>query len=259
MKFIIPLRILLALLLFGAMSACGPQVDDDDDSSGDDDDDSTDDDDDDDDSADDDDDDDSADDDDDSADDDDDSADDDDDDSIDDDDDSSPPVASCDDPSLEAALQTLGAWGSQFSCSYSLFTSTQPDNFRLAASFNPPSSPGPTVGANWTQSFGSTASSTDVPGIFEVQTGTSLSHYDCNDAIVPGMEPVVAQQWNPISGVATMSVTALNGVAWPGGPMAFTGDVAITGVVVELDGSPGTTCTVPNTVFTGLSLGWLPG
>jgi hypothetical protein len=235
MKFIIPLRILLALLLFGAVSACGPQVDDDDDSSGDDDDATGDDDDDDD------------------------SADDDDDDATGDDDDSSPPVGACDDPALEAALQTLGAWGSQFSCSYSLFTSTQPDNFRLAASFNPPSSPGPTVGANWTQSFGGTASSTDVQGVFEVQTGTSLSHYDCNDAIEPGMEPVVAQQWSPISGVAAMFVTALNGEAWPGGPMTFTGDVAITGVVVELNGSPGTTCTVPNTVFTGLSLGWLPG
>jgi hypothetical protein len=249
MNFLIPLRILLALLLLGSLSACGPQVDDDDDSANDDDD-ATDDDDD---SADDDDDD--------SADDDDDSADDDDDDDSadDDDDDSSPPVTSCDDPALEAALQTLGAWGSQISCSYSLFTSTQPDNFRLAASFYPPSIPGPTVGANWTQSFGSTALSTDVSGIFEVQTGTSLSHYDCNDAIVPGLVPVVAQQWDPISGVATMSVTALNGEAWSGGPMMFTGDVAVVGVVVELEGSPGTTCTVPNTTFTGLNLGWLPG
>jgi hypothetical protein len=95
--------------------------------------------------------------------------------------------------------------------------------------------------------------------MFEVQTGTNLTYYDCNDAFDPNMEPVVTQQWDPIFGSATMEVTALGTEKWSGGPWTFTGSVTVTGVVVELAGSPGTTCTLPDAVFTGLGLGWLPG
>jgi len=240
MKILTSLHLLHALLLLGSLSACGPATDDDDSS-------------DDDDAADDDD---ATDDDDDSSGDDDDSSGDDDDSTGDDDDSTGD---GCDDPTLEWTLLSLGSWGAQFSCGHSLYTSTIPDSFRLGAWFNPPSSSVPSVGLTWSQYWGSTAASDEVPGGFEIQTGTNLSHYDCNDAIDPEMKPVVAQHWDPIAGSATMSVTALTGAAWPGGPMTFTGDVSIQGVVVELQGSPGTTCAVPDTVFTDLGLGWLPG
>ena len=93
-------------------------------------------------------------------------------------------------------------------------------------------------------------------GTFEVETGTDLLQADCNDALIPP-GPIVVSEWNAIDGTAALTVTALSGPAGPGTP--FTGTVQISGVVVELDGSPGTTCEVPDTSWSGLYLGWLPG
>ena len=41
--------------------------------------------------------------------------------------------------------------------------------------------------------------------------------------------------------------------------MTFQGTVFWSGVVVELEGSPGTTCSVPDATWSNLSLGWLAG
>ena len=192
------------------------------------------------------------------ADDDDSGADDDDSSSPADDDDATPPPPVCDDAVLEAALSTLGSWPIQISCGHSFYTGTAADTFRLGMSFSVPSVP-ETVGMTWSQSFDGAPLPDLVTGIFEVQAGANLTVNDCNDALDPFNQPVVAQQWDPIAGTATMTVDVVNGEAWPGGPLLFDGSVTVSSVTVELAGSPGTVCELPDTTWTGLSLGWLPG
>ncbi len=182
-----------------------------------------------------------------------------DDDSIGDDDDSTPPVPTCDDVALEPALATVQSWPRTQSCSYFFSTADAANTFRVGVVFQVGSSVTPTVGMTFSLPFDGSTLSDQVPGSLEVQAGTQLSNLDCNDAIIPGNEPSVTQQWNPIAGTAVMSVDQLTGEAWPGGPMTFQGTVFWSGVVVELEGSPGTTCSVPDATWASLALGWLAG
>ncbi|HCP44825.1 MAG TPA: hypothetical protein DIU15_02175, partial [Deltaproteobacteria bacterium] len=174
------------------------------------------------------------------------------------DDDDSATILACDDALLEAALVSLGTWPQQSSCSTSFSTATTSDDFRLAANFTGASS-NPVVGMTWSLSFDGTALPDLVSGSLEVQTGSSLSVNDCNDALDPHNQPAVTQQWDPIAGSATMSVTEVFTPGWVGGPTPFNGSVELNSVIVELSGSPGTTCEVPDTTWPSLYLGWWPG
>jgi hypothetical protein len=87
--------------------------------------------------------------------------------------------------------------------------------------------------------------------------GSNLLVNDCNDALDPFNQPAVAATWNAVAGRATLTVVGIGTPSGPGTP--FTGAVELSGVEVELDGSPGTTCTVPDASWTGLYMGWLPG
>ena len=98
-----------------------------------------------------------------------------------------------------------------------------------------------------------------VSGSLEVQAGSKLSVEDCNDALDSNNQPAVTQQWSPISGNITMSVDEVGGEDWPGGPILFSGSVSLNGVVIALDGSSGVTCTIPDTTWSKLGLGWWPG
>ena len=126
-------------------------------------------------------------------------------------------------------------------------------------SFDVPATTTKTVGMLFVLSLDGATVANQVGGWLEVQAGSNLSYLDCNDALEPGMEPVVSQQWAPVAGTATMEVTALTGEAWTGGPMTFSGEVSLSGVTVELVGNPGTICELPDATWTNQSFGWLPG
>ena len=247
MKSKLPFFLLLALMV---LPACSSSPGDDDDSASDDDDAAGDDDDatgDDDDSAGDDDD----------ATGDDDDATGDDDDASGDDDDSA--GSECDDMLLADALGTLGSWPNVLSCGHSFSTSTESDTLRFAISFLPPEEQEMTVGMTWTQSFSGGPAADETPGVLEVQTGKRLTNWDCNDALEPGQDPVVDSRWDPLTGSATLSVTELTGAMFPGGPMTFVGEMTWTDVTVELRGSPGTSCALPDGAIPDLAFGWLAG
>ncbi len=106
---------------------------------------------------------------------------------------------------------------------------------------------------------GSAGLSGPVAGTFEGQTGSNLLANDCNDALDPFNQPAIVQQWDPIAGSATLTVDSVIGEQFPSGPLTFDGSVSLSGVVLELDGSPGVTCAVPDSMWTGLYLGWLGG
>ncbi len=175
------------------------------------------------------------------------------------DDDDSSVVPGCDDAALGAALSTLATWPTRDSCGHFMGSGTGDDAFRVAAAFQVPGTVVETPGMSWTLPFGGVTLPDEVAGVFEVQAGTNLTVYDCEDAIDPNLEAVVVQQWEPVSGIATMTVDQVDGEAWPGGPLLFTGTVQLDAVVVELVGAAGTTCAVPDVTWTSLNLGWLPG
>ncbi len=174
-----------------------------------------------------------------------------------DDDDTTSLPADC--SALTAALADLASWPVQTSCSYFFSASTSANDYRLAVSFGVPETPPPTVGTSFVISLDGNAVANQVTGSLQIQAGSNLNTWDCNDALDPSMEPVVSQQWNPIAGTATLQVTAVDGEAWPGGPTLFTGDIILQDVDVEPGTQPGTTCGVPDTTWTDRSFGWLPG
>ncbi len=174
-----------------------------------------------------------------------------------DDDDSAPATTDC--AALDAALQNLASWPVQTSCSYFFSASTSANDYRLALSFGVPETPPPTVGTSFVISLDGNAVANQVTGSLQMQAGSNLNTWDCNDALDPSMEPVVSQQWNPIAGTATLLVTAVDGEAWPGGPTLFTGDILLQDVDVEPDTQQGTPCDVPDATWTDRSFGWLPG
>ena len=183
----------------------------------------------------------------------------DDDDSAGDDDDSSPPTPACDDVALQTSLSSLSTWSAPIPCSHIMSIGNAADTVRIGVLFQVLSSVTEVVGMTWSLPLDGSTLPDQVPGSLEVQTGTDLTLYDCEDDIDPNLLPVVVQQWDAIAGVATMTVDQLNGKAWTGGPLLFDGTVELSGVVVELSGSPGTTCTLPDISWSGLNLGWLPG
>ena len=106
---------------------------------------------------------------------------------------------------------------------------------------------------------GTTGLPDQVPGTFEGETGSNLLANDCNDALDPFNQPAVVQEWAPIAGSAVLTVDAVIGEQFPSGPWTFDGSVALSGIVLELVGSPGVTCAVPDASWSGLYLGWLGG
>ncbi|MCO4771268.1 MAG: hypothetical protein KDA24_14640, partial [Deltaproteobacteria bacterium] len=181
----------------------------------------------------------------------------DDDDATADDDDDSPPA--CADAALETALTSLAVWPQQNACAYFFSTASTDNDFRLGMSLQIPEESTLAVGDSFVLALDGTEPANVVPGTLEVQAGVRLNNFDCNDAIVPGDEPAVSQQWDAVDGTATVVVDQLNGEAWPGGPMTFTATVSVSGVVVELDSAPGSTCLVPDASWANQSMGWLPG
>ena len=183
---------------------------------------------------------------------------DDDDDTADDDDDTTTP-STCQNAALASALLAMAAWEDRSTCSHFLSVAPADGSVRIAAGFQVADPPAPTVGTTWTLTFDGTTPADAVPGTFSVQTGGNLTLEDCNDSVDPNNRPVIVGQWDPISGSATMTVDVLQGPDWPGGPETFTGTVEWSGVVVELLGSAGTTCEIPDATWSNLNLGWLPG
>jgi hypothetical protein len=90
----------------------------------------------------------------------------------------------------------------------------------------------------------------DIPGSAELQAGTYLLAYDCNDAIE--VEPTVERSWVPTKGSFEIVVTPSDGKGWQG-------TVRSSGVVFEELNDPASTCVLPDTVWEDLRFGWLAG
>ena len=172
-----------------------------------------------------------------------------DDDDVADDDDSA--VVGCPDAALEAALAAVYTWPRLTTCASAAFYTGQADeDVRLATEFDIDSDP--VVGHSYTIVLGDEMDTKDeVPGTLVVQQGTHLMEYDCNDAI--SVEPVVDREWQGFAGTATLVVTALNGMA------GWQADVTLTGVQVRATDDPSAVCEVPDTTWSALAFGWLPG
>ena len=87
------------------------------------------------------------------------------------------------------------------------------------------------------------------------QTGENLNHVSCNDAIIPGMEPVVTHEWTAISGSVSITVTP-NGDATDWGE--YPADVEIFMESIELSDEQGDSFTLPEKTLTTF-IGWMPG
>ena len=231
---LLPLAALCLSLV--AAPGCGPTSPaDDDDSAGDDDDDAT-------------------------GDDDDSSGDDDDDDATgDDDDDDDSSGLACDDAALADALMTLGGWARLNSCGSFFSTATSDDDVRLSFFFSPWDSEPIVVGTVFEVAIGAAAPGDATTGSLDIQTGVDLSHRDCNDAILPGVETSVEATWTGVSGTFRVRATTDGEAKWEGGPQVYTGDVELMDIVVVRDGAEPARCAIPDTTWTGLAFGWLPG
>ena len=211
------MRTWLFFLLALGLAACTPTRNDDDDSAGSDDDDSA-----------------------------------DDDDAVDDDDSMDDDDSGVDCPAyLAAALADLPTWTTQHSCSNAFFSTGPSDaTTRLGLSFNLQQAPDPALGVTWQIVFdGSFEPKNGVSGLLEVQQGSNLFEYDCNDAI--SVEPVITVELMADEGTATLEVTEYNDTKW------WSGTITLSGVWVG--NASGIHCAVPDQVWTDVSLGWLPG
>jgi hypothetical protein len=145
----------------------------------------------------------------------------------------------------------VGSWPLLYSCSSaSMYTGTAGSDVRLASLFTIDSDVA--IGASYTVVLGDEMDPKDeVPGTLTVQQGTYLLEWDCNDAVMN--EPVVVREWEGFAGTATLVVTALTGM------VGWQADLTLTGVEVRATDDPSVICPVPDTVWPGLSFGWLPG
>jgi hypothetical protein len=171
----------------------------------------------------------------------------DDDDATTDDDDAAPDCPA----ELQDALEGLPLWTVQHSCSAAFFsTGTGDATTRLGVQFELWNMPAVAAGDTYMLVLdGSFEPKNGAPGSVEVQRGSNLFEYDCNDAI--SVEPVVTLQAVGVEGTVLLEVTEFNDEWW------WSGDVTLSGVVVE--GEDGVRCAVPDRTWTGLSFGWLPG
>ena len=91
----------------------------------------------------------------------------------------------------------------------------------------------------------------------EVQLGVFLTTITCNDAIVPGEEPVVEERYLPTAGTLQIVITP-TGESTPWGEVPGNADLTLQDVVFEREGG-GHTVTVESFELRGVGIGWMPG
>ena len=94
----------------------------------------------------------------------------------------------------------------------------------------------------------------DIQPTLVMQIGENLNHASCNDAIIPGMEPVVADEWRAISGTVSFSVTPA-GEATDWGEYPAEMDITLEEIVLSNDTS---SVEIP-TMSLSAAIGWMPG
>ena len=95
----------------------------------------------------------------------------------------------------------------------------------------------------------------DIQPVLRYQTGENLNHASCNDAIIPGMEPVVTHEWNAISGTVLITVTP-TGEATDWGE--YPSNIEIIMENIEFSNEQGDSFPLPEKTIT-TSIGWMPG
>lgn len=95
----------------------------------------------------------------------------------------------------------------------------------------------------------------DIQPTIRFQTGENLNHASCNDAIIPGMEPVVTHEWTAISGSVSITVTP-NGDATDWGE--YPADIEIFMENTELSDEQGDSFILPEKTLITF-IGWMPG
>ena len=95
----------------------------------------------------------------------------------------------------------------------------------------------------------------DIQPTIRFQTGENLNHASCNDAIIPGMEPVVNHEWTALSGTVLVTVTP-NGDATDWGE--YPADIEIIMENIEFSDEQGDSFILPEKTIT-TSIGWMPG
>ena len=95
----------------------------------------------------------------------------------------------------------------------------------------------------------------DIQPTIRFQTGENLNHVSCNDAIIPGMEPVVTHEWTAISGSVSITVTP-NGDATDWGE--YPADIEILMENIELSDEQGDSFILSEKTITTF-IGWMPG
>ncbi len=91
----------------------------------------------------------------------------------------------------------------------------------------------------------------------EVQLGVFLTTVTCNDAIVPGEEPVVEARYHPIEGTARILVTP-TGEPTPWGEVPARVDLTLQDVVFEREGG-GDRVALDSFELADIYVGWMPG
>ena len=154
-------------------------------------------------------------------------------------------------PQLEAALQDLADWSLVISCGRAwLAVAPADEQLRLAISWDLQNlSLG--VGDSWLYTPWLVTPPNVVPGSFVVQEGSDLLAYDCSDVIEN--EPVVDRSWTAVDGTAALTIDTYD-AEW-----SFSSTVQLGSVVIQADDDPALSCPVPDVVWSGLSMGWLPG
>jgi hypothetical protein len=106
-----------------------------------------------------------------------------------------------------------------------------------------------------TSTFTVEIGSDDGQAMVVLQSGIRITTFACNDAIVPGSEPVVSQELTATGGTLTFQITP-NGEATDWGELPAAGEVMLTGV--EFTTAEGDSIVIDSWGFQA-PVGWLPG
>ena len=181
-----------------------------------------------------------------------------DDDDLGDDDDATTTALDCDSPEILETLESLSSWSTLNSCGSAFFSvATADQTVRFGVSMDLPEENPGEVGTEWTLWFDDGSPPDDAPGEVVFSLGENLSTVDCNDAIEKGNTPQVQLTRSPVGGSVTLTVDAIDGEEWPGGPVLFEGTVSFENLMLATP--DGSLCRIPNASWSNRSFGWLAG
>ena len=155
---------------------------------------------------------------------------------------------------VQAQLADLGSWELRVSCgSAYLATSTADETLRVEVSFDLPLPV--RAGDTWLLLF----DSDDIPknqvsGRVQLTEGQRLMTLACGDIIEPGTEPAEDHIWRALRGEASIAIEEHGE-----GDGSFFADISTSGIVVASEFDDSHRCTIPDTTWERLFLGWMPG